>query len=53
MPKAEYEPQMAALQMQLVRMMHDVIDSGKRLVVLFEGATPPARAARSSVCAKT
>jgi polyphosphate kinase 2 len=37
MPKAEYEPQMAALQMQLVRMMHDVIDSGKRLVVLFEG----------------
>ncbi|KIX18939.1 polyphosphate kinase 2 [Paracoccus sp. 228] len=37
MPKAEYEPKMAALQMQLVRMMHDVIDSGKRLVVLFEG----------------
>ncbi|WP_405405872.1 polyphosphate kinase 2 [Paracoccus sp. Ld10] len=37
MSKDEYEPQMAALQTQLVRMMHDVIDTGKRLVVLFEG----------------
>ena len=37
MPKAEYEAQMAALQLQLVQMMHDVIATGKRLVVLFEG----------------
>lgn len=37
LPKAEYDPHMAALQTQLVRMMHDVIATGKRLVVLFEG----------------
>ncbi len=37
MAKSEYELHMAVLQTQLVRMMHDVIATGKRLVVLFEG----------------
>ncbi|MFN4059282.1 MULTISPECIES: polyphosphate kinase 2 [Paracoccus] len=37
MPKADYEAHLALLQLQLVRMMHDVIDTGKRLVVVFEG----------------
>ncbi|MBP8930702.1 MAG: polyphosphate kinase 2 [Paracoccus sp.] len=33
----EYDAHMAGLQLQLVRLMHDVIRTGKRLVVLFEG----------------
>lgn len=33
----EYDAHMAQLQLQLVRMMRDVIHTGKRLVVLFEG----------------
>ncbi|MCQ0971148.1 polyphosphate kinase 2 [Paracoccus sp. TK19116] len=33
----DYDARMEALQLQLVRMMHDVIATGKRLVVLFEG----------------
>lgn len=33
----EYDPHMEALQRQLVRLMHDVIHTGKRIVVLFEG----------------
>ncbi|WP_299841415.1 polyphosphate kinase 2 [uncultured Paracoccus sp.] len=33
----EYDAQMEQLQLQLVRMMHDVIETKKRLVVLFEG----------------
>ena len=33
----EYDPHMAGLQLQLVRLMHDVIRTGKRRVVLFEG----------------
>ena len=33
----EYDAHMAVLQLQLVRLMHDVIRTGKRLVVLFEG----------------
>ncbi|CAM3439661.1 polyphosphate kinase 2 [Paracoccus nototheniae] len=37
MAKDDYTAQMDALQVQLVRMMHDVIATGKRLVVLFEG----------------
>ncbi|TRW97821.1 polyphosphate kinase 2 [Paracoccus sp. M683] len=37
MPGKEYDARMKQLQLQLVRMMHDVIDTGKRLVVLFEG----------------
>ncbi len=37
MGKKAYEAQMAQLQLQLVRMMHDVVATGKRLVVLFEG----------------
>ncbi|MGN7867845.1 polyphosphate kinase 2 [Paracoccus sp. 22332] len=32
-----YEARMGQLQLQLVRMMHDVVATGKRLVVLFEG----------------
>ncbi|WP_343222896.1 polyphosphate kinase 2 [Paracoccus bogoriensis] len=37
MDKAEYETAMERLQLQLVRMMHDVIATKKRVVVLFEG----------------
>ena len=32
-----YDAHMEKLQIQLVRMMHDVVKTGKRLVVLFEG----------------
>ena len=37
MKKAEYEPRMEALQIELVKMLRDLITTGKRLVVLFEG----------------
>lgn len=37
MSKKDYEAQMERLQLQLVRMMHDVIATGKRVVALFEG----------------
>lgn len=37
MDKDEYNDKMEELQLQLVRLMHDVNASGKRLVVLFEG----------------
>jgi polyphosphate kinase len=37
MAKADYAQQMDMLQLQLVRLMHDVASTGKRLVVLFEG----------------
>lgn len=37
MKSGDYDAQMAGLQLQLVRMMRDVIHTGKRLVVLFEG----------------
>ena len=35
--KDDYKDRMEQLQLQLVRMMHDVQASGKRVVVLFEG----------------
>lgn len=37
MPKEDYEAQLARLQLQLVRMLHGVIASKKRVVVIFEG----------------
>ncbi|MGZ3216302.1 polyphosphate kinase 2 [Paracoccus sp. T5] len=37
MDKDVYEAAMEQLQLQLVRMMHDVIETGKRVVVVFEG----------------
>lgn len=37
MKSADYDRQMDQLQLQLVQMMYDVIRTGKRLVVLFEG----------------
>ncbi|MFC3628389.1 polyphosphate kinase 2 [Paracoccus angustae] len=37
MDRKAYDAQMARLQLQLVRMMHDVVATGKRVVVLFEG----------------
>lgn len=37
MDKGDYKDQMEQLQLQLVRLMHDVNASGKRIVVLFEG----------------
>ncbi|UFM63897.1 polyphosphate kinase 2 [Paracoccus sp. MA] len=33
----DYDERMAGLQLQLVRLMRDVIHTGKRMVVLFEG----------------
>lgn len=33
----DYDAHMERLQLQLVRLMHDVIATGKRMVVLFEG----------------
>ncbi|WBU63349.1 polyphosphate kinase 2 [Paracoccus aerodenitrificans] len=35
--KDEYKDRMEQLQVQLVRMMHDVVVTGKRVVVVFEG----------------
>ncbi|MFB2593290.1 polyphosphate kinase 2 [Paracoccus sp. p4-l81] len=37
LPKDDYGPHMDALQIELVKMLRDVIDTGKRIVVLFEG----------------
>ncbi|WP_273500379.1 polyphosphate kinase 2 [Paracoccus sphaerophysae] len=37
MDKAEYQARMEALQVELVKMLRDLISTGKRLVVLFEG----------------
>ena len=37
MAKDAYNDHMAALQIELVKMLRDLTDSGKRLVVLFEG----------------
>ncbi|MBU3029262.1 polyphosphate kinase 2 [Paracoccus sp. XHP0099] len=33
----DYEDHMEKLQLQLVRMMHDVVATGKRVIVIFEG----------------
>ncbi|WBU52539.1 polyphosphate kinase 2 [Paracoccus sp. SCSIO 75233] len=37
MDRDEYEDRMEELQIELVKMMHDITITGKRLVVLFEG----------------
>ncbi len=37
MKSKDYDAHMAFLQIQLVRMMSDIISTGKRLVVIFEG----------------
>lgn len=37
MKKKDYETQMGALQMQLVRFQNDIKETGKRVVVVFEG----------------
>nr|WP_318272646.1 polyphosphate kinase 2 [Paracoccus saliphilus] len=37
MDKDDYEAVMQQLQLQLVRMMHDIIETRKRVVVIFEG----------------
>ncbi|MBA4490214.1 polyphosphate kinase 2 [Paracoccus sp. S1E-3] len=37
MDKGEYEKQMERLQLELVKMMHDIMVTGKRVVVVFEG----------------
>jgi polyphosphate kinase 2 len=37
MKRKEYEAQMAGLQLQLVRMLHDLQERGERLIVVFEG----------------
>ena len=37
LPKADYEAHGEILQVELVKMLRDIISTGKRLVVLFEG----------------
>ncbi|NHF71640.1 polyphosphate kinase 2 [Paracoccus xiamenensis] len=37
MDKGDYEKHMEKLQRELVKMMHDVVTTGKRVVVVFEG----------------
>ncbi|MDO5642281.1 MAG: polyphosphate kinase 2 [Paracoccus sp. (in: a-proteobacteria)] len=37
LPKSDYEAHMKKLQLELVKMMHDIVLTGKRVVVLFEG----------------
>ena len=37
MDKDDYEKQMEKLQLELVKMMHDIMVTGKRVVVVFEG----------------
>ena len=37
MKKKEYEAEMEALQLELVKLQHDVKETGKRVVVVFEG----------------
>lgn len=37
MDKDDYEKQMEKLQLELVKMMHDILVTGKRVVVVFEG----------------
>ena len=46
--KKAYEQEYARLQVELVKMQNWINATGRRLVVLFEGATRPARAASSS-----
>ncbi len=37
MKKSEYEETLAALQLELAKLQRDVIETGKRIVVVFEG----------------
>ena len=44
MPRKQYERELATLQLELVKMLHWIRESGHRLVVIFEGREPRARA---------
>jgi polyphosphate kinase 2 (PPK2 family) len=44
----DYETQKARLQIELLKAQNWVKETGRSIVVLFEAATPPARAAPSS-----
>ncbi|MFC7720389.1 polyphosphate kinase 2 family protein [Nonomuraea recticatena] len=48
MDRDEYARIKRQLQIELVKLQYWIKDNGVRLVILFEGATPRARAARSS-----
>ena len=43
-----YEREKRLLQIELLKLQNWVKDTGERIVIVFEGRTPPARAARSS-----
>src|SRR3984957_16942890 len=49
----QYEKELLRLQTELVYLQEWIVAGGRRLVVLFEGATPPARAGRSSALTPT
>ena len=46
MKSKEYYQQKLPLQVELVRLQNWVKESGKRVIILFEGRTPPAKGAR-------
>ena len=48
MPQAAYEAELLRLQAELLKLLEWVRAEGQRLLVVFEGAMPPARAGRSS-----
>lgn len=48
MRRSEYEKAKQELQIELLKVQSWVKETGQRVVVLFEGATPRARAAPSS-----
>jgi polyphosphate kinase 2 (PPK2 family) len=48
LPREIYDRDKRLLQIELLKLQYWVKRSGQRLVIVFEGATPPARAARSS-----
>jgi polyphosphate kinase 2 (PPK2 family) len=53
MEKRDYEDQLAALQVELVKFHAWVRDTGQRIAVVFEGRDAAGKGGRSSGCAKT
>ncbi len=50
---APYEAHMLELQRELLKAQRWVEETGQRIIILFEAAMPPARAARSNVSLNT
>jgi polyphosphate kinase 2 (PPK2 family) len=53
MKREHYDATLEALQVELVKAQAWMQAAGHRVLALFEGGTPPARAAPSSPCANT